>query len=465
MAVALAAGLLLALAGAARGASAPVDLRLVGGDGWQAGNDFSVSWRNVAGADVAGAYWRLVGYGIRGGAQFVPGADLTRLEHIQVPFAGEWDLLVWLRGESGWAFEFLYSSALLRLDDVPPAVSFLPGDAQALPPQLVAAVADPLSGLADGSISYRRLDQERWSELPTQIRVGAIATELAAATPELKPGTAYLFRAEASDGAGNVAATTMRADGAPMQFQAPAAAAPEPPRPTPAVGAGAAGGRPGDEARRTRLLVGLAAARGGERGRGALTIGAGERVLLRGALADAHGGGLEGRSLRVVTRPARGGEGGARVESVSTGPEGRFQLRLPPGPSRRLSVAFAGAEGLLPARRRLALRVRAAVSLGAVPRRLATGGILRLEGRVGSRGARVPRAGKLVTISYWEREARRWRPVIVTRSDRAGRFRASYRFRYVTGRARIRLRATAPAEADWPYASGSSRPVTVEVRG
>jgi hypothetical protein len=91
--------------------------------------------------------------------------------------------------------------------------------------------------------------------------------------------------------------------------------------------------------------------------------------------------------------------------------------------------------------------------------------MLRLAGRVGSRGARIPRSGKLVTISYWEREARRWRPVIVTRTDRGGRFRAGYRFRYVTGRARIRLRATVPAEADWPYAPGFSRPVTVEVHG
>ena len=59
--------------------------------------------------------------------------------------------------------------------------------------------------------------------------------------------------------------------------------------------------------------------------------------------------------------------------------------------------------------------------------------------------------------------------MLVTRSDHSGRFHARYRFRYVSGAARIRLRAVALAEERWPYAPGASRPVTVrsaaDVRG
>jgi hypothetical protein len=471
MASVLAAGLLLALAGTARAQEplTPIGFAVAGGDEWRAANDFEVLWTNPPEWQVGGASWRLIGPGFVGPAAFAPGVGLSQLDHLRVPAAGRWELAVWLRDPSGWELPSWAATATLRLDDVAPTVAFMPGDATALSPQLVAAVADPLSGVADGTISYRRLDQERWADLPTQIRVGALGTELAAATPELKPGTAYAFRAEARDGAGNVGTTTMRADGAPMQFRQPDAPADQGASHGSAGGrAGGSGGRHGSgaaadgEARRTRLLVGLAAGRG--RGRTALTVGPGDAAVLRGLLAGS-GGGLDGQPLRVVTRPARGARGGVRVESLTTGPGGRFELRLAPGPSRRLAVAFAGGEGLRPARRRLALRVRGAVSLHAAPSRLATGGLLRLEGRVGAAGARIPRSGKLVTISYWEREARRWRPAIVTRSDRGGRFRASYRFRYVTGRARIRLRATAPAEADWPYAPGSSRPLTVEVRG
>ena len=456
MVAALTAGLLLALAGAARGGEAgppaPVGLAVAGGEGWHAVNDFDVSWRNPAGAQVVGAGWKIASPGFAPDPEFTPGVEITELDDLHVPVAGSYELTVWLRDANGVEYSWSAAMAKLLLDDVAPAVSFMPGDAEALPPQLVAAVSDPLSGVADGTISYRRLDEERWADLPTAIRVGALGTELAAATPELKPGTAYLFRAEARDGAGNAGTTTLRADGSPMALRAPDA------------GRGSGRGGPAGPTRRTRLEVALAAGRSDHRGRTALTVDSGDAVLLRGRLSGEDGG-LAGRRLRVVSRAARGARARIEIESVTTAERGRFELRLAPGPSRRVAVVFAGGDGMGPARRRLALRVRGAVSLRAAPRQLETGGLLGLGGRVGSRGARIPRSGKLVTISYWERAARRWRPVIVTRTDRAGRFRASYRFRYVTGRARIRLRAAAPAEADWPYAPGSSRPVTLEVSG
>ena len=69
----------------------------------------------------------------------------------------------------------------------------------------------------------------------------------------------------------------------------------------------------------------------------------------------------------------------------------------------------------------------------------------------------MPRRGKLVAIQYYESEARRWRPVLFIRSDHSGHFRARYRFRYISGTARIRFRAVALAEERWPYSPGASR--------
>jgi hypothetical protein len=150
---------------------------------------------------------------------------------------------------------------------------------------------------------------------------------------------------------------------------------------------------------------------------------------------------------------------------VTTGKRGGFVLRLRAGTSRRISVSFPGVAGLAPARHRsLELRVRSGVTLVATPAALRTGQSVRLSGRVRSRAAPIPRRGKLVAIQYLEEETGRWRPVLVTRTDHDGRFHARYRFRYVTGAARIRLRATALAEERWPYAPGSSAPVTVTVR-
>jgi hypothetical protein len=77
----------------------------------------------------------------------------------------------------------------------------------------------------------------------------------------------------------------------------------------------------------------------------------------------------------------------------------------------------------------------------------------------------VPRRGKLVAVQYYESAARSWRPVLVTRTNHSGRFQARYRFRYISGSARIRLRAVALAEERWPYVPGASRPVTVSVSG
>jgi hypothetical protein len=88
-----------------------------------------------------------------------------------------------------------------------------------------------------------------------------------------------------------------------------------------------------------------------------------------------------------------------------------------------------------------------------------------LSGRVRHGAARIPARGKLVTVQYLEQASGRWRPALVVRSDARGRFKVRYRFRYVTGAARIRLRATALPEARWPFAAGSSLPVTVEVHG
>ena len=197
-----------------------------------------------------------------------------------------------------------------------------------------------------------------------------------------------------------------------------------------------------------------------------VTVPFGAGAALTGRLLKADGAGLAGRRLRIVSRPSRGALMRRRVATVRTGRHGGFRLALPAGPSRRVTVVYRGEPGMARARRpALALRVRGAATLGAAPRRLRTGQSLHLWGRVRARGAPLPRRGKLVAIQYYENEAHVWRPVLVTRSDHGGRFHARYRFRYITGSARIRLRAVALAEERWPYAPGTSRPVLVRVHG
>jgi hypothetical protein len=423
----------------------PRGVGIAGGDDWRRSNDFDLSWENPdqgAASPIAGASWRIVGSaGFDTGVKFSPGRDRRSLANLSVPAAGSYSLQLWLRDEAGNEAPTSAVTVPLRFDDLGPTVGF---SAEAPQAQVKADVIDAHSGPASGQILYRRIDGQDWIELPTKLVGGGSSdrAQLVAPMPELGFGT-FVFRADAADAAGNTASTTLRTDGTQMAIRR------VPPPHVPKA--------------KARLFAWL---RGGE-GRGeSLTVRFGAPALLSGRLTRADGAGVGGRELRVVSRPSRGALTPLAVETVRTSEGGGFELSLPPGPSRRITVSFLGDGGLEPATRRpLELRVRSGISLRAVPRSLRTGEVVRLSGRVRSKGAPIPRRGKLVAIQYLEEATNRWRPVVVTRSDHHGRFRARYRFRYVTGRAAIRLRAMALAEERWPYVPGSSTPVTIRVQG
>jgi hypothetical protein len=380
--------------------------------------------------------------------------------------------------------------AVIEVDNSPPAIGFVAADEG----RVAATVSDRYSSPASGTISVRRADSETWTDLATGFaRDGSGEATLTAPLPDLSAGT-YVFRTVAADAVGNVGSAQLRVSGSSAEVRRQVANGQEGGKaPVPRDGGGAPGGRGGA----THLTVHLA--KGGRRGRtdarptqpgrkGArgLTVDFGTAVEVRGRLTSRGGGsgrggadpagagvngdaaaaGVAGRQVIVVARPTAGIGRAPERRRVVTDRHGGFDLRLPAGVSRSVTVAFHGGGGLAAAGARpLALRVRAAVSLAAAPTSLRTGESVTLSGRVRPGPARIPARGKLVTVQYLERASGRWQPALVTRTDARGRFKVRYRFRYITGAARIRLRATALPEAGWPYASGSSAPVTVEVRG
>lgn len=428
----------------------PRNLGLAGGDSWRRSDDFDASWENPdqgVASPIAGAVWRIAGPGgYDTGVRYAAGRGRAALSDLAVPHAGAYTLSVWLRDEAGNEAPASAVSLPLRFDDLPPSVAFEPVSDEA-PDRVVARVADADSGSASGQLYCRRAGKSDWRELPTKFEPGSdggggLTAQL---PPGLIPGT-YLFRAEATDAAGNASSTTRRADGDEMTIRI-----------------GRHGVRRGKGGRRTRIFARLSW-RGRSRSR--LTVPFGATATLTGRLLDARGRGMADRRLRVVSRPSRGALGATRVDSIATGRHGDFDLRLAAGPSRRIAVAFRG-QGHLDGsfRAPLSLRVRAGVELRATPESLHTGETVDFRGRVRGSGAPLPRRGKLVAIQYFEQAARRWRPVLVTRTDHSGRFRAAYRFRYVSGAASVRLRAAALAEERWPYAPGFSPPLTVYVTG
>lgn len=445
----------------------PRNLVLNGGEGWRRVDNFDFSWSNPdqgPASPIWGAYWRITGpAGYDTGVQLAPGRAIAALADRTLPRPGIFILHLWLRDEAGNSNSASAIETTMRLDDVPPGVAFEPVADQTgpdLPRTVSAKLSDEHSGPAKGKIEYRRVNGERWLELPTKLETGAEAGSarlIASVSESLEPGT-YVFRAEAADAAGNTASTTRRTDGIEMALRK----TPPPIGPARPTATAADGGRQ-MAAAKTRIFARLR----WRKHRGTqVTVPFGAGAELSGRLLNADGAGLAGRGLRIVSRPSHGALGGRRVETIQTGAHGGFELALPAGPSRRITVSFAGGSGLDAARRpALALRVRGAATLSATPRSLRTGQSVLLWGRVRARGAPLPRRGKLVAIQYYEDESRLWRPVLVTRSDHSGRFHARYRFRYIAGTARIRLRAVALAEERWPYAPGASRPVAVRVSG
>jgi hypothetical protein len=395
-------------------------------------------------------------------------------------------------GDGGCAPE-----AQVEVDNSPSTIAFH-GAAEG---EVSATVSDRYSGVGTGAISIRRVDAEAWTDLPTDLeREGSGTAALSARLPQLGAGT-YLVRVVATDVAGNASSSQTRFTSSSAEAHGGAGA-------PGGKGAGAGGkgsgksgkapssgtdGRSSASGGATHLSVRLVASGGRGQARAlaswdrpgwlgawsirrapapeapassGLTVDYGTAVQVRGRLTDAKRRGIDGRPVTVVARYAAGIGGAPERRRVLTDRGGHFDLRLPAGTSRRVAVSFHGGGGLAPSpRRSLALRVRAAVSLAAEPTELDTGESVRLHGRVLLGPARVSRRGKLVAIQYLERATGRWRPALVVRTDAKGRFDTKYRFRYVTGLAEIRLRATAPAEGGWPFARGSSAPVTVTVRG
>jgi hypothetical protein len=189
----------------------------------------------------------------------------------------------------------------------------------------------------------------------------------------------------------------------------------------------------------------------------------GRTETVQGKLLAPGGLPIAGAQIETLATPSYAGARTAALASPVSRADGSFTLRVPKGASSRtLRFAYRSHIGdpQPAALRALTLIVRAAVRLSIAPHTASVGTRIHFAGRV--LGVPVPAIGKLLVL-----EARSgggtWIKFNVVRSDRAGRFRTSYRFRF-PGPARYQFRAVSEAEGDYPYAAGSSNMVVVNER-
>jgi hypothetical protein len=313
----------------------------------------------------------------------------------------------------------------IQVDNTAPTLAFA-NEQSADDPELIRApVGDTTSGVASGQLSYRASGAGEWTPLPTRIVAGELRARIDSTAV---PAGSYEFMAQASDVAGNATVTTLRQDGLPMTLEFPLKA---------------------------RVRLSASFANGGSKRE---LIGYGRRSSVRGHLRDAQGHPLEGEKLTVVEHFGQGALIRKRISHVGTNQHGWWRLRLPAGPSRRVTVSYGGTHRYLSAKTRGGhLLVRSKATLRPSRRHVHEKKRVVFRGHIAHRGARIPNSGKLLELQV-RAGPKTWHTVKEGfRTHPNGHYRIGYKFQPIyCYDVRYRFRVKVAREGDWPYKAPST---------
>lgn len=419
-------------------APARVDVGLDGGDAWRNHNDFTALWANPPEPDrapITSVRYTLcpaAGGPCTGGEQ--QGTDVSRLA-IPVPAPGQWTVALWRVDSAGNASESNASVPVaLRYDPDAPQLAFEPPLATD-PTRVSVTAKDALSGVASGSIELAREGSSLWQGLVTDREGDRLVTRI---DDVALPAGTYLLRARATDGAGNEATTDRRVDGQAMVLTLPLRIA-------------------------AHMEAGIARQRGGRHPVRQLVPAVRMRyarpVRVAGRLVAPDGDGVAGAEVQVLDRNEATTE--HPVDLVRTGADGRFEYETTADNSRTLRFLHAGSPLVLPASAEVTVLVPAATTVRVSRRSVRNGDAVRFSGRL--RGLPPPPGGKLVELQV--RFPKGWQTFRTARTDAGGKWSARYRFMRTSGSVRYRFRAHLPHEAGYPFETGKSHVLGVDVRG
>lgn len=280
----------------------------------------------------------------------------------------------------------------------------------------------------------RRVGATDWTALQTTVDAGQLVARI---DDEGLGDGLFELRARAADHAGNERATTTMADGRTAQITLPLRL-------------------------KTNLAVGVVKrSRRGEKLVSAARVSYGQLVRVRGRMTSPEGNPLQDLEVQAVSQVLDGATPPRVIATVKTSRSGRFSFLVRKGPSRSITVRYAGAPQVRSATRDLKLNVRSNTTIRPNRRSFVNGDTVRFRGSVTT--GRIPGAGKLIEVQVQSRG--KWRTFATTRTGKKGTWRHDYRFDGTNGRVTYRFRARVPRESGYPFVTGDSRSIRVRVRG
>jgi hypothetical protein len=350
-----------------------------------------------------------------------------------------------------------------KIDRTAPELVVFEAPDEGDPRRLVVAASDRTSGIAGAVVEMRRLHgsaSDRWIELPAT-RDGD--RFIAAIDDESVERGVYQLRARVTDRAGNESSGERRRDGSAATVDTASM------RSDSKLSAGlvtrsktktkkvCSKKRPGKKRKckkkKTKVPGGQIVS--------SVTIPFGKRAVAKGSLESENGAPLAAEVVDVYAQSAAAGSGFERVAAVRTDPKGGFDYTVPIGTSRTVKFRFEGSGRHRSSEQVVTVKVPAASTIAATPKRVRNGQSILLRGRL--RSLPIPSAGKVLDLQAFYRG--RWRTFATPRAKTNGKWSYRYRFGATRGTVTYPFRVLIRPESAYPYDLGYSPTVRVVVRG